>query len=237
MRATIDTSIETLGAVGAPTTWVLSNHDVIRHVTRYGGGELGERRARAAALLMLALPGGAYVYQGEELGLEEVTDLPDELRQDPTFLRTGGAEVGRDGCRVPLPWSGDAPPFGFGAGAATWLPQPATWSTRTVERARRDPSSMWSLYRDALALRAGLEALGDGPLEWIDAGRDVLALRRPPDVACVVNLGAGPVDLAAVVGEPVTVLLASGEIGDVAGAARLAPDDAVWLRVAASGPR
>ena len=108
MRTAIDTSIDALAEVGAPPTWVLSNHDVVRHVTRYGGGEEGVRRARAAALLMLALPGGAYVYQGEELGLPQVTDLPDEVLQDPTFFRTGGAERGRDGCRVPLPWSGDA---------------------------------------------------------------------------------------------------------------------------------
>jgi alpha-glucosidase len=235
MRATIDLSIETLGSVGAPTTWVLSNHDVVRHVTRYGGGEPGERRARAAALLMLALPGGAYVYQGEELGLEEVTDLPDEVRQDPTFLRTGGAEVGRDGCRVPLPWSGDAPPFGFGADAPPWLPQPATWATKTVERQQRDPGSMWSLYRDALGLRRALDALGDGSLEWIDAGRDVLALRRPPDVACVVNLGDDPVALDAVVGERATVLLASGEVAERDGSLVLSTDDAAWLRLGRAG--
>ena len=125
LRSAIDQTLDALAEVGAPPTWVLSNHDVIRHVTRYGGGELGRRRARAAALLMLALPGGAYVYQGEELGLEEILDLPDELRQDPTFLRTGGAQKGRDGCRVPLPWSGAEPPFGFGPGSTTWLPQPA----------------------------------------------------------------------------------------------------------------
>ena len=129
LRAAIDTSIDALAEVGAPPTWVLSNHDVVRHVTRYGGGALGVRRARAAALLMLALPGGAYVYQGEELGLPEVHDLPDEVRQDPTFLRTGGAERGRDGCRVPIPWSGSASPFGFGpAGRRPWLPQPSTWA-------------------------------------------------------------------------------------------------------------
>ena len=103
MRAAIDASMGALLDVGAPPTWVLSNHDVVRHVTRYGGGELGRRRARAAALLMFALPGGAYVYQGEELGLDEVEDLPDAVRQDPTFLRTGGERKGRDGCRVPHP--------------------------------------------------------------------------------------------------------------------------------------
>ena len=116
LRAAIDHEHRRARRVGAPPTWVLSNHDVVRHVTRYGGGELGRRRARAAALLMFALPGGAYVYQGEELGLAEVVDLPDDVRQDPTFRRTEGDERGRDGCRVPIPWSGDEPPFGFGPG-------------------------------------------------------------------------------------------------------------------------
>ena len=139
MRTAIDESIAALAGVGAPTTWVLSNHDVVRHVTRYGGGDLGRRRARAAALLMLALPGGAYVYQGDELGLPQVTDLPDEVLQDPTFLRTGGAERGRDGCRVPLPWSGDAPPFGFGPAGEPWLPQPADWDALTAERQAAEP--------------------------------------------------------------------------------------------------
>ncbi|MFD9261377.1 alpha-amylase family glycosyl hydrolase, partial [Streptomyces sp. NPDC059538] len=83
MRTVIDESLAATTAVGAPTTWVLSNHDVVRHVTRYGGGARGLARARAAALLMLALPGSAYVYQGEELGLPEVADLPDRVRQDP----------------------------------------------------------------------------------------------------------------------------------------------------------
>ena len=116
LRPASTPSIGALAAVGAPPTWVLSNHDVVRHVTRYGGGELGPAPGPRRALLMLALPGGAYVYQGEELGLPEILDLPDELRQDPTFLRTGGTQKGRDGCRVPLPWSGTEPPFGFGPG-------------------------------------------------------------------------------------------------------------------------
>ena len=132
MRAAIDRSMGALVEVGAPPTWVLSNHDVTRHVTRYGGGELGRRRARAAALLMFALPGGAYVYQGDELGLEEVEDLPDEVRQDPTFYRTGGTRKGRDGCRVPIPWGGTEPPFDFGPGPTAWLPQPDGWAARTV---------------------------------------------------------------------------------------------------------
>ena len=123
LRDVVDVSINTMIGVGAPNTWVLSNHDVTRHVTRYGGGETGLRRARAAALLMLALPGCAYVYQGDELGLPEVTDLPDDVLADPIWTRSGHTLRGRDGCRVPIPWSGTVPPFGFGTGGS-WLPQP-----------------------------------------------------------------------------------------------------------------
>jgi alpha-glucosidase len=215
LRAAINESITALAEVGAPTSWVLSNHDVMRHVTRYGGGELGTRRARAAALLMLALPGGAYVYQGEELGLPEVTDLPDGVRQDPTFFRTGGAEPGRDGCRVPLPWSGKEPPFGFGPAGASWLPQPADWAELTVERQETDPGSMLTLYRNALRLRRELPALGDGCLTWIEAGEDVLAFRREPGFVCVVNVGDQPADLPReALGGAARVLLTSGPTDD-----------------------
>lgn len=227
MRRTVDVSIETLGAVGAPTTWVLSNHDVVRHVTRYGGGAVGERRARAALLLLLGLPGGAYIYQGEELGLEEITDLPDDLRQDPTFWRTGGAERGRDGCRVPIPWSGDAPPFGFSEHAEPWLPQPAAWKERTVAAQSADGASMRSLYRQALRLRSVEASLGDGPLVWIDAPADVLAFARPAEVVCVANLGSVPVSWRALVDHGAEVLLASAALDD---AGDLPPDTAVWVR-------
>jgi alpha-glucosidase len=209
LRTAIDRSIEQLAAVGAPATWVLSNHDVVRHVTRYGGGEVGVRRARAAALLMLALPGGAYVYQGEELGLAEVEDLPDDIRQDPTFVRTGGAVTGRDGCRVPLPWSGAAPPFGFGPAGTPWLPQPASWATLTAAHEDDDPSSMLWLYRDALAQRRRHPALGDGTMTWIASRPDVLAFRRSPGFACVVNFGARPLDVDELGLAGAAVLLAS----------------------------
>ncbi|WP_433379295.1 glycoside hydrolase family 13 protein [Actinoplanes sp. CA-142083] len=223
LRAAVDESIQALSAVGAPATWVLSNHDVVRHVTRYGGGAAGVRRARAAALLMLALPGGAYVYQGEELGLPEVEDLPDELREDPSFRRTRGAETGRDGCRVPLPWSGTAPPFGFGPGGA-WLPQPAGWAELTADRQTGDPASMLSLYRAALRHRAALPALARGALTWLPAADGVLAFRRDPDFFCVVNAGerpaAAPSDL-----RRARLLLASGP---VAGDGTLPPATAAW---------
>jgi len=220
LRQAIDETIDALTEVGAPPTWVLSNHDVVRLVTRYGGGALGTRRARAAALLMLALPGGAYVYQGEELGLAQVADLPDEVLQDPTFLRSGGVERGRDGCRVPMPWSGDQPPFGFepASGAEPWLPQPAAWAALTVERQLSDPSSMLSLYAEALRLRKRVASTG--PLAWVDVGRRVLAFTRAPGFACVVNLGDEPVDVLRG-----RVLVTSGPL-DAEG--RVPPDTSAW---------
>jgi alpha-glucosidase len=170
--------------------------------------------------MVFALPGGAYVYQGEELGLEEVLDLPDALRQDPTFRRTAGAEIGRDGCRVPIPWSGDAPPFGFGPGSGEpWLPQPAHWKDLTAEREAADPDSMLALYRAALALRRESPALGDGTLTWLDSPPGVLTFRRSADFTCVVNLSADPVPIS---GE---ILLSSGPIPGT----ELPPDTAAWL--------
>jgi alpha-glucosidase len=241
LRESIDTTLAAHAPVNAPATWVLSNHDVTRHVTRYGRADtsfsfadrqhlaptnraLGLRRARAAALLSLSLPGAVYIYQGEELGLSEVEDLPDEVRQDPVFARTSGADIGRDGCRVPLPWSGDAPPFGFNAaGTAPWLPQPSSWSSSTVEREADDPDSMLALYRRALALRRGQPALGDGPLTWLAGQPDgVLAFSRGADFACVVNLSAAPIALP----EHREILLTSDAVVDT-----LPPDTAAWLRI------
>jgi alpha-glucosidase len=225
LRSVIDHTIAMLGAVGAPPTWVLSNHDVVRHVTRYGGGPLGTQRARAAALLMLALPGGAYVYQGEELGLPEVEDLPDAVLQDPIFARTGGKRRGRDGCRVPLPWSGRRPSYGFGPSPNAWLPQPESWAELSVEQQAEAPGSMLSLYRDALRYRHVLPALGDGELAWIDADETVLAFRREPGFVCVVNTGTRPLDLEALAGGR-RLLLASVGLG---AAGRLPPDAAAWF--------
>ncbi|WP_105969183.1 glycoside hydrolase family 13 protein [Streptomyces geranii] len=245
LRGVIDASLAMLGAVGAPATWVLSNHDVTRHPSRYGrssaegwsGGArytpcgpldlaLGTRRARAAALLTLALPGGAYIYQGEELGLPEVEDLPEDVLQDPIWERSGHTDAGRDGCRVPIPWSGRQPPYGFSPDDATgspWLPQPADWSGFTVEAQTGEPGSMLELYRDALRLRRAHPALGDGTLTWLDAPPGVLAFRREPGFVCVVNLSATPYALP----EHASVLLASASVeGGV-----LATDAAVWLDV------
>jgi alpha-glucosidase len=251
LRATIDTTMAEHEAVGAPPTWVLSNHDVARHVSRFGRPQpdgpafsaddlhgpldldLGVRRARAAALLMLALPGGAYVYQGEELGLPEVEDLPEEVLQDPTWERSGRIQRGRDGCRVPLPWHGTEPPYGFSRDGAAppWLPQPELWRERTVEALQDRPGSILRLYQDALRLRRTLPALGDGMLRWLDAPEGALAFARDPGFTCVVNLTAGAVPLP----EGAEVLLSSAEIGSSGGepgGGTVGPDTAVWLRTA-----
>jgi alpha-glucosidase len=226
LRAAIDRSLEALAAVGAPATWVLSNHDVVRHVTRYGDGSVGTRRARAAALLLLALPGGAYVYQGDELGLPEVVDLPDAVRQDPTFFRTGGAEPGRDGSRVPLPWSGREALFGFGPpGSTPWLPQPAAWAGLTVERQQSDPASMLNVYRAALRLRHELPALRGERFAWEKADGDAFAFRRGSDVWCAVNFGDQPRDPRRLGLSGGRVVLASQPV-DARG--RLPSDTAVW---------
>ena len=147
-REAITDSLSALADVGAPCTWVLANHDVDRTVTRYGGGEAGVARARAAALVTLSLPGAAYIYNGDELGLSNV-ELPDDALQDPTWERSGHTDRGRDGERVPLPWSGVRPPYGFGTTAPTWLPQPDDWAEFTVQAQDSDPSSTLTLYRRA----------------------------------------------------------------------------------------
>jgi alpha-glucosidase len=187
---------------------------------------LGERRARAAALLSLALPGGVYVYQGDELGLEEVEDLPDGVRQDPIFSRSGRTDKGRDGCRVPIPWSGTESPFGFSPATATappWLPQPAHWAARTAAALDGDENSMLALYRRALHLRRGEPALLGAEFAWFPAGDGALAFRRGEDFACVINLGPGPLALPG----GAEVLLASGALVD----GDLPTDTAVWLRM------
>ncbi|MDX3234734.1 glycoside hydrolase family 13 protein [Streptomyces sp. ME03-5709C] len=240
LRASIEATLAAHAPVGAPATWVLANHDVTRTVTRYGRREtgfsfaakahgiptdleLGTRRARAAALLTLALPGSVYLYQGEELGLPEVEDIPAELLQDPMYFRSGGTDPGRDGCRVPLPWSGDAPPYGFG-GDRPWLPQPAGWARHTAEAQEADPGSMLNLYRTALRLRRAEPGLGEGPMDWLDGPGDVLAFRREGGFACVLNLSADPVPLPA----HRQLLMASGPL---AADGRLPGDVCVWLRL------
>ncbi len=213
-----DVVVDTLAAVapvGASPTWVLSNHDVERHVTRYGGGEVGLARGRAATAAMLALPGSAYLYQGEELGLEQV-DVPEADREDPAWFRMG---VGRDGCRVPIPWSGAEPPYGFGPGPGQpWLPQPADWADLSVAAQEGDPTSTLAFYRRALAVRRSLlPQLGD-QVEMLELGADVLAFRRGP-LTVALNCGTRAVALPA--GD---LLLASGPVDG-----GLGPDTAVWV--------
>lgn len=212
VREVITNSLEAMDAVGAPTTWVLSNHDVIRHTTRFGypagsdlpkgigvddpqpDAALGLRRARAATLLMLALPGSAYLYQGEELGLPESTTMPDDARQDPTWVRSGHTQRGRDGCRVPIPWEADEPSCGFGPGPLTWLPQPDGWCDHALDRQVGVPGSTVELYHTALQERAE-RGLGTGSLAWVEGfGDDVIAFVNGRTVV-VANLGDSPVTL------------------------------------------
>jgi alpha-glucosidase len=253
-RNVIDLTLEALAEVGAPATWVLGNHDTNRVVSRYGRPRsgirftkagvdhdaialimsevepgttdlaLGRRRARAALLLELSLPGGAYIYQGDELGLEEVEDLPDKLLQDPTWERSGHTIRGRDGCRVPIPWSGAEPPFGFGtAEKPPWLPQPPSWAGLTVEAQDGDPASFLTLYRAALSERRRNPALGDGGLIWdTDMPADVLSIVREPGFRCIVNFGPEPHELPA----GVEIVLASADLTSRS----VGTDEAVWLR-------
>ncbi|MGV3713554.1 glycoside hydrolase family 13 protein [Pseudolysinimonas sp.] len=242
LRESIEQTLAAHAPVQAPSTWVLSNHDVTRPVTRYGRDDSsfaflakrfgtptdlfrGTRRARAAALLTAALPGSLYLYQGDELGLPEV-ELPREALQDPMHFRSGGVDPGRDGCRVPLPWTVDGPSFGFGASERPWLPQPADWGGYSVAAEEADPASMLHLYRAALRIRRDEPALGDGPLEFLDLGLDVLAFRRGDGFVSITNFaGTG---LALPAGE---LVLASEEHSPGV----LPPDSTAWLRIPAVG--
>ena len=219
-RVAIEDSLSTMAEVGAACTWVLSNHDVVRHVTRYGGGEAGVARARAAALIQLSLPGAVYVYNGDELALPNV-DLPDAVLQDPTWERSGHTERGRDGARVPLPWSGSAPPFGFTDDTSTWLPMPGDWTSLTVEAEAADPDSTLSLYRNVLAMRRKIADLRTGDFAWLGAPEGCLAYRRGHSFLAALNAGNRPAPMP-----PGEVLLASGPLTDQ----ELPPDTAVWLR-------
>ncbi|MFF6989596.1 alpha-amylase family glycosyl hydrolase [Streptomyces sp. NPDC010273] len=238
LREVITGSLATARAAGASATWVLSNHDVVRHASRLmlppgtdpntwllSNGHTppvdtaaGLRRARAATLLMLALPGSSYVYQGEELGLPEVADLPVEALQDPIWEQQGHTHKGRDGCRVPLPWTTTGPSYGFGAGPA-WLPQPASFAAYAVEAQDGTEGSTLELYRTALRLRRKL--LDGEALTWADSPPGVLHFARSAGWRCVTNLSGVPVAL------PPGELLLSSE--PAAGERQLAPDTTVWL--------
>jgi alpha-glucosidase len=247
-REVIESSLRASDSVGAPSTWVLSNHDVVRHASRLGlalqgkrpngisaddpqpDHALGLRRARAATTLMLGLPGSAYIFQGEELGLPESTDMPHEYRQDPTFQRTGGNEIGRDGCRVPIPWEKDAPALGFSPTGRTWLPQPSSYAEYAVDQQAGVDGSTLELYRQLLAVRRE-RALGHGGLRFADGyGEDVVALENTgPEsgsgsTLVLANLGTTAVPLP----EGATVLVASGELGQDGS---VPADTAVWAAI------
>ena len=238
LRRVIDSSLDGFGDVGAPSTWVLSNHDVVRHATRLsltadnpqGSGlgpesegiplrSVGLRRARAATSLMLALPGSAYIYQGEELGLHEVVHLPDSARQDPTWFRTDGEKYGRDGCRVPIPWEAGAPACGFNDTGRSWLPQPDDWGQLARDQQEGVRGSTLELYRSALAIRRDRD-LGAGDVTWLDGyGADVVAFRNG-GITVLANTGTVPIELP-----PGAILLSSETVtGGV-----LPPDTTVWL--------
>jgi len=239
LHQSITASMASNDTVGAPTTWVLSNHDVIRHSTRFGyplgtvlpkgigatdpqpDRRLGLRRSRAATQLMLALPGSAYLYQGEELGLPEATELPDEARQDPTWARSGHSERGRDGCRVPIPWKADAPSFGFGPGSASWLPQPPMFAKYAVDVQDGVKGSTLELYRAALRLRRE-HHLGSGTLAWADGYAEGVLAFRNGDLLVVANTTDGPIALPA----GADVLLSSEELP---ADGSLPADSTAWL--------
>ena len=240
--ANINESFEAFDAVGAPSTWVLNNHDVIRHASRFGGSygratasdgigpsspqpnaEIGLRKARGATMFMLGLPGASYVYQGEELGLPEHTTLADEFRQDPTFFRTSGERVGRDGCRVPLPWeagAGDA--NGFNQTGEAWLPQPEIYRAYSRDQQDGVAGSTLELYKHALHLRRELR-LGEGSFAWLpEFTRDDVLGYRNGDVLVIHNFGNAQVTLPA--GEVLLSSLHGMQTGHA-----LAPDQTVWL--------
>ncbi|WP_229662525.1 glycoside hydrolase family 13 protein [Nocardioides phosphati] len=245
MKEVVDDALAATASTGGASTWVLSNHDVPRHVTRYARSQpehmvestwdrlrwpsepadvaLGRSRARAAAMFILGLPGTVYLYQGEELGLPEVEDLPDEARQDPTWFQNTNGDPGRDGCRVPLPWGGDGAAAGFspaGSPGEPWLPQPADWSTYNAADQESDPDSVLNLYRRALRLRRA-HFVGASGFAWVHTSETTVAFRHGA-VEVWLNTGSDPVVLPE--GE---VLLASTP-GSRPGL--LAADSAVWLR-------
>lgn len=241
LRQGIVDSYRSNDAVDAPTTWVLSNHDVVRHVTRFGidgarpsglrPGEAapdyatGLRRARAATTMLLALPGSAYLYQGEELGLPEVIDLPADARQDPRFRRTKGELLGRDGCRVPIPWKKNAPAYGFNGTGESWLPQPEAFGDLAVDQQEGREGSTLELYRMLLAVRRG-RSLGTGTLVLLDLGEDVVAFdvsTAAGTTRVIVNLGQDPWPIP----EGATVLASSAPGPSY----RVHTDAAVWLAV------
>ena len=242
LRRVIDESLEAFDAVGAPSTWVLSNHDVVRHASRYGIDATTKAQptgfgptsahkpdevwglavARAATTVMLALPGSAYLYQGEELGLPEVIDIPDNKRQDPTFFRTSGERYGRDGCRVPIPWVKDATAFGFNDSGKTWLPQPSSFGPLSRDQQEGTEGSTLELYKKLLALRSSLR-LGTGAVEWLPGYGDSIVAFTNCGIAVIAN--AGDAEVALPDGE---LLISSAPLSGHS----LPPNTTAWVKLA-----
>jgi len=219
IRGAITNSLAAAAIESATPTWTLANHDVDREVTRYGGRTVGLARAWAMALVMLALPGAVFIYNGEELGLANV-ELPDEALRDPVWERSGHTRRGRDACRVPVPWDGDAPPFGFSANPDTWLPLPPEWATLTVEKQLPEANSTLSFFRRAIELRHNRPEFGGSAVEWIESPIDTLLFRLTSGLVCALNASRRAMALPG--GE---VLLASGALVD----GQLPPNTAAWL--------
>ncbi|WP_110685477.1 glycoside hydrolase family 13 protein [Salinicola aestuarinus] len=214
LREVIDRSLAVTAQVGATTTWVMSNHDGVRHASRLGLSNpgarpqkigiddeqpdeaLGLRRARAIIMLTLALPGSAYLYQGEELGLPDHTTMPDHYRQDPGFFRPGGEDGGRDGCRVPLPWQAEGPAFGFNTSGERWLPQPDHYARYAVDCQLGRPETTLTLYQRLLEVRRD-QRLGMGELAWEPNPREDVLMLTNGDLRVVLNLGERPIALPA----------------------------------------
>lgn len=216
----IESAVATATSVGKQPVWTLSNHDVMRPVTRYGGGEVGTARARAMLLVELALPGSVFLYNGEELGLPSV-EVPDDRLQDPTWERSGHRERGRDASRLPMPWEGQEPPFAFSSAADTWLPSPAEYASLTVEHELDDPDSTLNLVRTAIELRQQFTSPTDTEISWYGAPTDCLAFRRDGSgLVCALNLGGTPIDLP-----PGKVVLSSAATDD----GKLPANAAAWL--------
>ncbi|WP_338021081.1 glycoside hydrolase family 13 protein [Arcanobacterium phocisimile] len=240
LRTIIDQTLREMNNVGAPVTWVLSNHDVVRHTSRFGfdpehsteagiglgdpqpDRELGLRRGLAMTLFTFGLPGSVYIYQGEELGLPEVTDMPDDARQDPTWLRTGYQVRGRDGCRVPLPWKANPADTGFGA--HPWLPQPADWHEFAAERQEDDPQSVLNFYRAMTARRRHYD-LGHGDFEWVAYDNNEVLVVRNGKITLALNMTSEP----AVIPGQYSIVIASGTCDHVSGGVELAANTAAWL--------
>lgn len=248
-RNAINESMSTAATYGAPTTWVLSNHDVVRHRTRLAPDlgsrensgkrdrsidqEAGEKIAKAATLFMLGLPGSSYLYQGEELGLPEVTEIPADRREDPAFFRTNGEDGYRDGCRVPIPWTAEPTTnYGFSSGAATpaWLPQPASWANLCVTAQEEDPASSLNFYRRALKLRKQLPNLGDGSLVWADANSENYLAFIRGDLFIATNTSGKELEIQ--LPSEGKLLIASDAGVVVSGYELVLPaDSAVWLKL------